>query len=491
MRGLIFLKQNSAKITLLLSLFWLSIIFVFSPHYISSGIILESWAISKGMILYKDMASFHFPMGRIVTLILHQLNNWDLRWDPFLGLFVGVASMILIYNFGKKFLKPAGQIISLLFFTLWFWYLSTGVMFFHEEVIGLLLIIDLTLLFSFIKQKVPDLSKLILLGLSLSVTELFGQVASVTVATFFLLAVYIIFSKIKGRAAFKAFLGLMLGAVIPLIPFTVYFYLNNALSSFFYWNVLYYVDYESEKASLFELPFLQLLTFFSPILLSLYSLLLIKSKLWNFFVFSTLIISISSIPFIVFSIFHYHHLSYALPVLALCAGLAVDKLDIKKISSIFIFGIWSAFVLFTLITTILPWQFSHTTTSVDFSIRNILDRKVNDPENSMIDWIDTNTKPNDKILVIGDSLLYYYSDRLPATRPSQSIPFSWVPFDKVSQEILSHPAKYLIIDQQFLNRLISSYHEERMVDFVNNKLSECYQPAAVFENWQIKEYICH
>lgn len=483
------LIEKLPQIILFLSFLWLTIIFLYSPHYISSGIILESWAISKGMVLYKDIASFHFPLGRIVTLVLHQLNNWDLRWDPFLGLFVGVTSIILIYYFGKKFLKPAGLILSLLFFTLWFWYLSTGIMFFHEEVIGLFLIIDLTLLFSFIKQKVPDFSKLILLGLSLSVTELFGQVASVTVVTFFILALYIIFSKLKGSNAFKALLVLTVGAVIPLIPFIIYFYLNNTLGSFFYWNVLYYVDYESEKASLLELPFLQLLTFFSPILLSLYSLL--RSKHRDFLTFSALIISISSIPFIIFSIFHYHHLSYALPVLALCAGLAVDKLDLKKISNRFIFGIWSAFMLFTLFSIILPWQFSHTTTSLDFSIRNILDRKVNDPENSMVDWIGANTKPNDKILVIGDSLLYYYSDRLPATRPSQSIPFSWVPFDKVSQEILSHPAKYLIIDQQFLNRLISSYHEERMVDFVNNKLSECYRSAAVFENWQVKENICH
>ncbi len=125
--------QNKAwdKIFLYLTSSWLLLLFLLMPHYIEITGVLETWFPYKGLIPYKEFAAYHFPLGRWILLPLHLVSNWNLELDPFVGLAFGIGTLILIYKFGRRSLSPLGTSISLLFFSLFFWFAATGILFFH------------------------------------------------------------------------------------------------------------------------------------------------------------------------------------------------------------------------------------------------------------------------------------------------------------------------------------------------------------------------
>lgn len=464
------------KLIFLISSIWLVFIFLLNPHYVSLGNVLEAWGINRGLILYKDIASFHLFLGRIPPLILYNITSWDLTLTPFLGLSIAFLNIFIIYKFGKIYFSNLATSISIIFFTIYYWYLGTGISFYHEQLISLFLLISIYLLFEIINSKKVLAKNIYLLTAFLILSELSGQVASISVATIALITALVIYRKDKNFSTH--FITFTKTVAIILTPILLYFLSKDALWDFIYWNFLYYEDYASLTSSINELPWNLILIFYSPLIASL----VVRKKLG---ILS--LINFSTIPFVVFSVFHLHHFTFALPILAITLGFIITYHLKNKLLITILLGI----NLLYFAQFIIPWHLDRFTFPINLAIRN--DIQKGNSDDMLITWLKDNTPKESKILVIGNAMIYVRSDRLPSTRPSHSIPYSWVPFDKVSKEVNEHLPDYLITDSNFTVRLKRDYKIPEMYEFITNLSNTCFTKVYSVDTWIVfkKNVSCH
>lgn len=471
------------KIALITAILFLSSLFLFIPHTIELTGVLETWFPYKGLALYKDIAMFHFPLGRFILIPLHLLSNWNLELDPFVGLGIAIANLMLIYHFGKKYLSKTATSIALIFFAIFFWFFATAILYFHEMLIGLLLTASIILLFQLNKDKSISTKKAFSFGLLLSLAEFSGQIATPTVFVGVLLAFYIL---IKRRTkVLKNSLILVAGFILPFAILSLYFLGKDALWEFIYWNTLYYFTYSASASPFAELPIREILAFYLPLLLLLVLLfckLATREKI-SFQTAAIVLLVGSSIPFIIHSVFHPHHLNYPLGILAISAGYSFDGLRIIKNGKAILI-IASAFFMFLGVSTIMPWYAQRLSPP---SLKIVNDVYPGDPMYDAVVWIKQNTSENDRLMVVGDPLFYMRADRVPSSRPAKSIPYSWEPLEQVSSEIRATPPNYWVVDNNAIKRLTQVNLKQNMVDFVNEELKSRYSKRITFKNWEIWE----
>ena len=475
------------KLTLFFCILLLILAFLFNPHYIELST-LENWFFFKGLVWYKEFPAEHFPLGRLVLLPTQLLSNWSFRLDPFVALLSGILCLILIYRFGKKHLASYGTIVSLLFFTIFFWYFATGILFFHEIFIGLLLLASIYILFNMYSEQEISPKKLLTLGILFSATELSGQIATLSIIAIAISSLYLI--KIKSRNPKKFFRSItivLLGVVIPFFPFLVYFAANNALVDFFYWNILYYLTYAQDASkNLLILPYKIILTFYLP--LAALVIFTPAKRNRNFKNISLLLISLSTIPGVVFSIFHFHHFNYALPILALTGGMVFTKKSSNKILTNVLRAALLLTLLWILVNKILPWHLSRIIYP-SLKIYNV-ETVPGDNTHETIEWLRRNTSPDSRIMVVGTPIVYFASDRLPASRPAKGIPYTWTPIESVKREMTSMPPDYWVVDRRFLNRVAINNSREDIQQFVDEELARCFSKVIQYNNWEIWQKLC-
>ncbi|EKD90388.1 MAG: hypothetical protein ACD_31C00005G0014 [uncultured bacterium] len=471
-------------LVLLISSLWLITLFLFNPHYVELTGTLETWFPYKGLTYYKDFAAFHFPLGRLILYPIHLITNWNLEFDPFMALFLGLLNIAVIYTFSKKLLSNIGLSLCLIFFSLFFWYAATGILYFHEILIGVgLTILTLIILRQISHQQTSSLINFSA-GLLISLTLLTGQIAAITLAFIFFTQVVI---NIYSKKTFKNNLFLSLGILIPIIITSLYFYSKEALWHFIEYNITYYILYAGyQKDSLDKLP-KELLIYYLPTLLYIVTFFLssikkLKFRLQDYFL---LTLSLSTIPFVLFSLYHPHHLNYSLPIQALCFGAVFDlQTKLKSYWKIFFTLILITFIYFSYVL-ILDWHFDRWIFPPDFRIKNDIYPYSSDPMNSAISWVLNNTDSNSKIMVLGDSMFYLRANRLPASRPSKGIPYGWNPFESVKLEIANSPADYWIIERHFYDKLDTIYKQAKMQRFVDDLLIKDYQLVIKYDSWEI------
>ena len=473
-------------LVLLASSLWLIILFLFNPHFIELTVTLETWFPYKGLIYYKDFAAFHFPLGRLILYPIHLLTNWNLELDPLIGLFLGLINLALIYTFTKKILSSIGISFCLIFFSLFFWYAATGILYFHEILIGVeLTILSLNILRQiFYKHTSKPIN--LFIGFLIALTLLTGQIAAITLVVIFLSQVLI---NIFLKKTFINNLLLILGSLLPIITASLYFYLNGALWHFIEYNITYYILYAGyQKDTLDKLP-KELLIYYLPTFLYIitFPICIIKKVKLGLQDYFLLTLSLSTVPFILFSLYHPHHLNYALPIQALCLGFAYNLLTkFKNSGKIFLLIIIITITYFSK-TIILDWHFDRWNYPPDFKIKNDIYPYSKDPMNSAINWILSNTNTDSKIMVLGDSLFYLRANRLPASRPSKGIPYAWNPFERVKLEITGNPADYWIIERQFYEKLNIVYRQKKMQIFIDELLLNNYKLIIKYDSWEIWE----
>ncbi len=477
-----------SRLFLYLSSLWLLLFFIFMPHYIELSETLETWLPTKGLVMYKDIAMFHLPLGKLVLLPLHLISKWNLELDPFVGLAIGIATLLFIYHFSKRFLSQKATSIALIFFSLFYWFFGTSILYFHEQLIGLLLTAALLLLFQLHKYKSISGKKIFRLGLILSLAEFSGQIASITVFVAALLAFYILWKR-KAQLLRNS-LMLASGLALPFAVLVLYFISQSALWDFIYWTTLSYFTYAGFVTPISELPFKELILFYLPLIILTFIFIykLLKKEKISFEFLTVFLLTISSVPFITRSVFHPHHLNYPLGILAIAAGYSFDQL-IKFKAGNKLFATTTVIFLFLGAFTLLSWYKSHITFPPSLKIVN--DVYPGDPMFNAIEWVKKNTNSNNKLMVVGDPLFYMRSDRLTASRPAKSIPYTWEPIEDVSSEILQTPPIYWVVDRQFIKKLIVDYKKENMVRFLDGELKACYSLKETFENWEIWEKKCN
>jgi len=466
---------------LLLPFTWIIAIFLFNPHYIELTGVLETWLPYKGLVYYKDFAAFHLPLGRLILLPIHILADWRTELDPFVALVFGLGTLKIIYDFGKEFLSKIATLLSLIFFAIFFWYAATGILFFHEILIGWLLALILWIYFKAHSEKKISIQTSFILGILISTTELSGQIATFTLAVIYILVTTFL---LKSKNKSIKIIALNVGVLAPIAITSAYFLLNNAFGEFFYYNVTYYLQYAGYDKNFWTLPHLILLAFYAPLIASLLISVILKKFKLTSRISQLSLLSLSSIPFIVFSVYHPHHLNYAIPVLALNAGVAYDFAVKNKITRTLV-SVTITIISFVFVYKIIPW---HTSRIVlppkSFKVAN--DTYPDDPMYQVIQWIKQNTNKNATLMVLGDSMIYLKSDRIPANRPAKGgIPYSWEPFDSVKQEISQKPPDYWIIGNTFTRRLREDYNKGYMVDFVEEQIEKCCSLVYEDDVWQI------
>ncbi len=483
------IKLTMGRIALYTCAVWLVIIFIFLPHYIELTGVLETWFSVQGLIYYKDFAAYHFPLGRLILLPVHLVSNWNLEIDPFVGLTFGIGTLITIYLFGKRFLSSLGTALSLIFFAIFFWYAATGILFFHEILIGFTLSIIIYLLFKLHNERKVNNRLVISLGILIAITQLSGQIATITLGFVMILVLYEIIKK-QAKNSIPTISFLIAGVVLPFLLISIYFFSKGALGEFFYYNVPYYLLYaDYKKDSLLSLPFKELLGFYAPllVLIAINFVTLIKNHKINYQSVYAILLSLSTVPFVIFSIFHPHHLNYALPILALTAGIAYDKSRDSKL----IFGLGGFIILFIVLTSILPWHLERIKFPPSFRIANDLYPNSKDPMKAAVDWIKNNTSKNTKIMVMGDALFYLRSDRLPSARPAKGMPYGWNPMFQIEKEIMEKRPEFWIVSRNYINTLINYWNRPDIVQFIDSELKNCYILKTSFEDWQIWKKQCN
>lgn len=475
-----------ARLVFYLLLVWLTIIFIFLPHYVELTGVLETWFSTQGLVYYKDFAAYHFPLGRLILLPIHLISNWNLEVDPWLGLIIGLATLYTIYIFGQRFLSVVGTAISLVFFSIFFWYAATGILFFHEILIGLFLALIIYLLFKLHNERKVNNRLIFSLGILIAITELSGQIATITLGVISILTLYEI-SKNHVKNTILYYGIFLAGIAIPFLLFSIYFLLKGALLEFYHYNITYYLLYANYKRdSLLSLPIADLLVFYIPLLALLAITLLQKLQKIDYKIVFALFLSASTIPFIIFSIYHPHHLNYALPILAITAGIAYDISKNHKL--IFLSGV--AIFLLILITSLLPWHIERIKFPPNFRIANDLYPDSKDPMKDAVNWVKDNTFENTRIMVMGDALFYLRSDRLSSARPSKGMPYGWNPMSQIEKEITENRPDFWIVSRGFTKALINYWNRPDIIQFLDSELENCYILKINFEDWQIWEKRC-
>lgn len=487
--------KNSPKITLIFSIIFLVFIFIFTKHYIDLSETIETWLAFKGLAYYKDFSVYHFPLGRISLLPIHILFNWTFIESPFIGLFISIAILTLLYFIGKRFLSKTGNSLSLIFFTMFWWYVATQVTYDHEMMMGFFLTCSLVIFFNIYQSSIITTKKVFLLGIFSSLTLLTGQLSGITVVTLiFLTLILNKLKKYKNKLPFsKPLLWVSLGFAIPWVVMLLYIAKIGALYDFYKWNIPYYFTYASDtKLSLLQLPWRDLGIYYSPlIVLSILVLLdYIKNKKIHKLELMLIVLDTATLPFNLFSVFHPRHLLYSLPLVAITAGFAFDHKSIQKGIKKKLIFIWIILTALLFITIIFPYYRNHFIYPPSLRIFN--DITPGDNVYETVYWLRDNTPKNATIMVLGDGLIYVRADRLPASRPSRGIPYSWVPISEVRKELLAKPPDYWIVDQQFVLRLRTNYPTFGVLGFVDNEMLRCYTLQKTFAKWQIwkRDFSC-
>jgi len=467
------------KIALFLSSFWLILLFLFNKHYVDTLEAVESWFVAKGLIYYKDFAAYHFPLGKIVMIPIHHLTSWNFATIPIIGLFIGLSTLLLIYYFGKRFLSQKGTVAALLFFSFLYWYTATQILYYHTQLLQFFLMGAIFLYFSLdqSKQKLSKF-KIFFLGVLLSLTELTQQLASVTILFFTILVIILTLQRSSSRYEFaKNITIFLLGGFIPLLILSIYFYLNNAFSDFYKWNIPYYLTYaHSPTAGI--IPTDKLLIVYAPVALLILIIVSASKKLKIDLTLACL--AITTLPVIIFGVFHWYHVTYALPILTLCFGRVFSTTSSKLISI-------AKHTLLTILTIslifiIIPWHLSQ---KGQPSLMIYNDIQPGDGMYEAVLWTKTNTSENSRFMVIGNSLFYVRSNRLPASRPNKGIVYAWEPFNEVKKELIAKPPDYWVIAHPYLRRMIPDYKKDYMVNFINQQLNNCYKQEYKNIGWEI------
>lgn len=454
------MKKNLDKIIIFLILIGNFFLFTKLPHVSWIPGFTGAWFLDKGLILYKDILQTHFPFTQFLLWPLLKITNWSLWVEPILALLIVISTSLYIYFKTTNWLSKNARALSVFFFSSFVWYFITQVQFCEELLIGLFILIIFIITINSFTKKVSN-KKMFLLGNLFSITLLTGQIAIPVLFTLFLINLYTYRKKIY---------FLILGILIPILVVLTYNWLNNSLFDFYFWNIEYYLTYAKMSGQKEEiLPWLDILFFTIP------SVLLISK---NKIKISFSLVGLSSIPLIIFSIFHPHHFLYSLPIMAICLGMALDKLKVTKIYLLF----FSLYFIFYLV----PWytgRFVNTGKIVNLSA-------VSSDKNQLdvINWLQSNSKESDKIIVAGDPMFYFRSDRLPANKYFTVLPWHYNPLSVTTIEFDNKKPKYWIIDKSYRQRLLIGWKAPEIIDFIKKQLLdyELVYENTEWEIWRIK-----
>jgi len=459
------------------------IVFLRLPHVVWIPSFVGTWLTSKGLIYYRDFIQTHFPLSHLVVYPFLKLFNWNLEVEPFFSFFILILTLIFIYLINRSVsLSRKGFWVSGIFFSTLYWYFSTWVQYSQEALIGLVLTIVFLLLIKACSNRTIPKNKLFFIGLLLSFAQLSGQVASPTVIVFIISILFMLKIKLSGKKEFLNNIFIFaLGILLPLMAICVYFLIKGALGDFYYWNIPYYLIYSKlSQARPGILPIKDIVLFYLPPLILIFSLLTAKWKIGGFPKKILLILCISTIPSVIFSVFHPHHFLFGLPLISLSWVYILRDGRNKRLDNIFLLS--AIFVTGYLLYSKYFWyQDKLKFASPTINLSRVTE---NDTQSETIAWLNKNSTLSDRIIVVGDPVLYYRADRLPANKYFSVLPWHYLPLDQTAVEFTNKRPNFWVIDNLYKKRLITSWKSPEILKFIENQLLN-YKIVYKNTEWEI------
>ncbi len=476
------ITRRYLNVVLVLCILWLAYLFISLPHLIWHPSFLLSWFMSKGLIIHKDVMHVHFSMATFFSYPFLKFTNWNNEVEPLLSFVIAVLTVFILWKFSKTFLSNKAISLALFFFSLLFYYFTTGVQYTMEAICGLFTITSFFVFFKIYRSK--SISKLhqLTLGILVSLSLLFDQIAILVLGILIIADVFWVINR-KQRKLLSLIM-FFLGLLIPSFLFVMYFVINKAFSDFFYQTVTYYFLYAklaNEGGNLKFLPWKDILFFYSPLMFVPF---FITKKNIELMLLS--LASLVSVPTIIFSVYHPHHYLYVLPLLALLIGFTFDSIAKSKTIAVKSLTIFVSIFLFShSIFTIFPWYIHKIQTNNKNGVINLIDS--NDEASLVVLWIKNNTNENSKILVAGDSVVYFASNRLPSSKYFTVLPWLYKPIDKTYEEMKDFLPDYWIVSSSYLRRLSSrdGWDSPEVSKYITDLLEEKYVQEIAFDDWGI------
>ena len=429
----------------------------------------QNWFADNGLIVFKDVIYHHTPLPLFFLFTLSKILGNNFFMLKFASFSLLVAFGYGIYLTARQISEKVGT-TSLFIFAVSF--PATFNNFNIEEMISSVL--ALYAVYFFTRFYKTGFYKFIFwfgffLGLSFM-----GKQPSVVILPA-LLTLLFIFRKAKRFLITKTLFFVGLGLFISVAPFTLYFYLNNALYDLYYWNIVFNLTVYpalSKVAYAAKEGIASTLWLFLSLFPALF--LAVKGKLeknFKFVLISLIVSTIFLFPSFLPSFSSYKALIFY-PYPVILWSVVFDKRKNRLMLLAIIVGVIFFIPVFkSFYIDYLPQKI--------FNNEYILDYGEN--ELQVVEWLKIHTKSDEKIMNLGNHYITTLAKRLPKNRYVYIFPWLVYPYEKSTKEILSDPPRVIIIDNRIFEDWPFLEKEWRFIRVAR----ETYLEKAAFGTYQI------
>ncbi|MDO8658551.1 MAG: glycosyltransferase [Candidatus Levybacteria bacterium] len=443
-------KFNKSKLLKILPYLLLCIWVLFSYLKVFYGLfavwesgITEAWYLKNGLVIYRDYIHHHTPLLRYILFLFFEIIGYQPFTLQIFSFLISILLFIFVFITARSVSKQISLITSIIFILLFFSFFTN----FHleEGTSGLFILISVFLSFLFIDKK-----KLYLLFLSGLFAGFAVMTKQTSVGIMFAVGLTLLF--IKENNFKKNIFGIFifgLGSLFAILPILYYFYSKEALSDFFYYNVIFNLTIYREKTTAYALA--EGVRVSLPLLFSLFplSIFLYKKQLKNKILSSKILLLFLSIVFltpVLLPSFLGGRLLPLFPLAIISWGFILNwilryKENKLRLLYIFILIVSSGFI-FSEVPYVknqiiaFPREFSQKTLLFDYTENDL----------KVAQWLRENTDKDQKIYNMGNSYINFLSQRLPQNRYVFMLPWLVMPFDKSTKDIISNPPEIVIND---------------------------------------------
>ena len=442
-------------IVFLVGVVWLVFLFLRMPKQTWVDGLLESWYMSKGLLIYKDFTSQYTPLLYLIMWVFHKI--WGFGQEPtiWLSLVSSVMVFVTLAFVSTKWLTGWYRVLPLLFFLVWEPIVGGnhyGTMAFHEMVD----LLALVMWFEWYRRggKVAALFLGFFLGAGLMSTQIVGG---------FVIVIFIslVFRWWQKRGKWLTWPWAIVGFLIPVITVVGWLVGKGLISWFYYWAVKYYFYGYAYSLGRGWDNILIYFSIFLPLLFVVAAAMLwffckearvqwrkkdveLSQLGWFFFILLSL-----PLPFW-FAIFHPNRFQMGLAIFALIFGWGFELLMMVRRRRWLSWGLMGLILccnlvgVYRVVIPKLTWGWNYALE------KNVLTRIYSDdPMYQVEEWVRRNTRSDDKLMATTDSMIYLDTDRLPVSRRvTTNLPQAYYPLEEFAKELSINPPDYWIIDER-------------------------------------------
>lgn len=443
------------------------------PYSVWTFALSQNWFTDNGLILFKDIIYHHTQLPLFTLFGMSKIlgNTSDMMRFSSLILLIFFGYGILLL--GNKISKKVGN-FSFAIFLITFFPLFQN--FNIEEMMASIFCVYATYFYLKFWDKL-SMPWIFLSGIFVALGIMSKQSVGLIILVFILISGWEAFKNKKLiEALVKGFLYFTLGGLLGAIPFLFYYFINQALGDFFYWNIIFnFTIYPKQSV---PYAFKDGIVAAGWLLFSIIPsiCLFLTKKIDKEFRFPlilltlcTVFLSTSLLP----SFLAYKALPFY-PYPLIIWGILLANLNKKTVKIFLIIGI-------LLLTPSLKTFYIDYLPTDAFNKGFILD--YGEPELKVVDWLNKNTAYKEKIMNLGHHYITTLAKRLPQNRYVYLFPWLVFPFDESTKEILKNPPHTVIIDWRSFDDFPVLY-KWQFVNYVrtNYKLVARYDTYEIFSD---------